>query len=86
MEIKTLQNYVKRSGSEMKKPFSTAPEIMMTIVDGHWVHKMGTVKLSRIGPDILNTKNFIPRKGVIKDTQGNSWYLFGRKMRPDEIV
>ena len=33
MEMKSIQHYVEQSGSEMKKPFRSAPEIMMTIVE-----------------------------------------------------
>ena len=33
MEIKSIQHYLEQSSSGMKKPFSSAPEIMMAIVE-----------------------------------------------------
>jgi NTP pyrophosphatase (non-canonical NTP hydrolase) len=33
MEIKSIQHYLEQSGSKMKKPFGSTPEIMMAIVE-----------------------------------------------------
>lgn len=33
MEIKSIQHHLEQSGSEMNKPFRSAPEIMMAIVE-----------------------------------------------------
>ena len=33
MEVKALQSYVQQSGSEMKKPFGTATEIILALVE-----------------------------------------------------
>lgn len=33
MEIRVVQEYLRRSNQEMQKPFTTGPEVMMTIIE-----------------------------------------------------
>jgi hypothetical protein len=36
--------------------------------------------------NVLNSKDILPRKGVIQNTKLDGWDLFGREMGPNKVV